>query len=125
MIEEILQTIAQLLGLFLLVLGGFAALVSAIGFHRFKNFYLRLHAATVGTIWGTVYPLIGAALIAATIEDLGVYRWFMAGASLVTAAIIVLLSPAGSHALARGVHRGRVVRVQPCLKDMLDESLCG
>lgn len=125
MIEEMLQALAQLLGLFLLTLGAFAALVSAIGFHRFKNFYLRLHAATVGTIWGTVYPLIGAALIAATLEDLGVYRWFVAGSSLVTAAIIVLLSPAGSHALARGVHRGRVARVQPCLKDMLDESLCG
>lgn len=122
---EILVLILRVVGSMLLVLGGFASLVSAVGFHRFKNFYLRLHAATVGTIWGSVYPLIGAALIALTLEDLGVYRWFVAGASLVTAMIVLILAPAGSHALARAVHRAKIARVQPCKADMLDPGLCG
>ncbi|MEM4542093.1 MAG: monovalent cation/H(+) antiporter subunit G, partial [Desulfurococcaceae archaeon] len=68
---EVLILVLRILGSALLVLGAFASLVSAIGFHRFKNFYLRLHAATVGTIWGSVYPLIGASLISVTLEELG------------------------------------------------------
>jgi len=120
-----LVTILRVIGSALLILGAFASVVSAIGFHRFKNFYLRLHAATVGTIWGAVYPLVGASLIAITLEDLGAQRWFIAGASFVAALIILILAPAGSHALARGVHKAKVARVQPCLADKLDPELCG
>jgi multicomponent Na+:H+ antiporter subunit G len=120
-----LRVVLYVLGAFLLCLGGFAALVSAIGFHRFKNFYLRLHAATVGTIWGSVYPLVGIALVAITIEELGAYRWYISGSSIVAAIVILMLAPAGSHALARGVHRARVARVKPCIADKLDPELCG
>ncbi|MEZ0394708.1 MAG: monovalent cation/H(+) antiporter subunit G [Desulfurococcaceae archaeon] len=109
----------------LMVLGAFASIVSAIGFHRFKNFYLRLHAATVGTIWGSVYPMFGASLVALTLEDLGTSRWFVAGAGVLTAFIVLVLGAAGSHALARGVHRARLARVQPCVDDALDRTLCG
>lgn len=120
-----LQLVLRLIGSSLLVLGSFAGLVSAIGFHRFKNFYLRLHASTIGSIWGTVYPLIGASLLAVTIEELGVYKWFTAGASFIAALIILMLSPAGSHALSRAVHKAKVARVQPCIADLLDKDLCG
>jgi multicomponent Na+:H+ antiporter subunit G len=120
-----LRVVPYVLGAFLLCLGGFAALVSAIGFHRFKNFYLRLHAATVGTIWGSVYPLVGIALVAIAIEELGAYRWYISGSSIVAAIVILMLAPAGSHALARGVHRARVARVKPCIADKLDPELCG
>ncbi len=119
------HVIIRIIGMALLCLGGFAIFVSAIGFHRFKNFYLRLHAATIGAIWGSVFPLIGAALIATTIEELGVYRWFVSGASFVAAIIVLILVPAGSHALARGVHRARIARVKPCIANKLDPELCG
>lgn len=122
---NIVTYIMQILGLGLICLGGFAILVSAIGFHRFKNFYLRLHALTLGTIWGCVYPLIGGSLYALTIDDLGIYRWFVFGASLVTALIVLILAPAGSHAIARAVHKSKQVRVQPCIADMLSEDMCG
>ncbi|MEM3763410.1 MAG: monovalent cation/H(+) antiporter subunit G [Desulfurococcaceae archaeon] len=122
---EVLILVLRILGSALLVLGAFASLVSAIGFHRFKNFYLRLHAATVGTIWGSIYPLIGASLISVTLEELGAYRWFVAGASFTIAIVILILAPAGSHALARAVHRARVARVQPCRADLLNPELCG
>ena len=117
--------VVNVIGLALLCLGAFAALVSAIGFHRFKNFYLRLHAATIGAIWGTVFPLVGAALVAITIGELGAYKWFVFGASLVAAVIVLFLAPAGSHALARGVHKAKVARVKPCIADKLDPELCG
>ena len=122
---DLVELILRILGLGLITLGGFASLISAIGFHRFRNFYLRLHAATIGTIWGCVYPLIGASLLSITLVDLGAYRWFIAGASFMTALIVLILSPAGSHAIARAVHKARVARVQPCIADLLDKDLCG
>jgi len=122
---EFLETVLRILGLALITLGAFASIVSSIGFHRFKNFYLRLHALTVGTIWGCVYPLLGTSILSTTLVELGNYRWFVAGASFVTAVIILLLAPAGSHAIARAIHRARVARVQPCVADLLDKELCG
>lgn len=122
---DVIELALRIIGLGLIVLGGFASLISAIGFHRFKNFYLRLHAATIGTIWGCVYPLTGASLLSITLSELGTYRWFMAGASLVAAIIILILAPAGSHAIARGVHKAKIARVQPCIADLLDKDLCG
>jgi len=120
----VLEEVLRVIGMVLLSIGLFAIVVSAIGFHRFKNFYLRLHALTVGTIWGCIFPLFGMALVAVTLDDLGVYRWFIAGASVVTAVIVLMLAPAGSHAIARAVHRAKVARVQPCLADLLDSELC-
>lgn len=38
------------LGCLLVVLGGILDVVAAIGINKFNNFFLRLHAATVGTI---------------------------------------------------------------------------
>lgn len=122
---DVIELALRIIGLGLIVLGGFASLISAIGFHRFKNFYLRLHAATIGTIWGCVYPLTGASLLSITLSELGAYRWFIAGASLVAAIIILILAPAGSHAIARGVHKAKIARVQPCIADLLDKDLCG
>jgi len=122
---DTLVLISRVLGLALIVLGGIASLIGAIGFHRFKNFYLRLHPLTITTIWGCVYPLIGVTLLTITLSELGVYRWFIAGASFITALIVLFLAPAGSHAIARGVHKSKTAKVQPCLADLLDSELCG
>ncbi|MEM0505751.1 MAG: monovalent cation/H(+) antiporter subunit G [Thermosphaera sp.] len=120
-----LKDIVIYLGLALIGLGGLSDLIASIGMHRFKNFYLRLHATTVGTIWGAVFPIIGASLIAFVYDELGSYRYLMGGAGLVTSLIILLLAPAGTHALARAAHRSRIVKVSPCIHDELDPELCG
>ncbi len=106
-------------------IGVIADLIAAIGLLRFPNFYVRLHAATVGTIWGAFLPLIGVALVAAGADFLGSYRWFMAGGSLVTAILILILAPAGSHALARAAHRSRAAKVEPKIVDHLEEDRGG
>ncbi|ABN69136.1 monovalent cation/proton antiporter, MnhG/PhaG subunit [Staphylothermus marinus F1] len=120
MFEDVLVVI----GMIMIGIGAVADLIAAIGMNRFKNFYLRLHAATIGTIWGAFVPLIGASLIATGCGCLGIYRWFVAGGGLVTAILILILGPAGSHALARASHRSGIVRVEPCIIDQLDESMC-
>ncbi len=113
------------IGEVLVAIGVFCDLAASIGMLRFPNFYVRLHAATVGTIGGAFVPLIGVALMAMGAEWLGIYRFFLAGASIVTAIIIIILAPVGSHVLARAAHRTRLVRVEPKVVDHLEEDRGG
>ena len=120
MVTDALAIIGQILGclgLVLALVGAVNDLIAAIGFVRFKNFYLRLHALTVGVIGGTFYPLIG----------LGTYalfciapplRYYVAGVSYVTAFFVLITAPAGSHAIARGAHRAGY-RPEPMKEDKL------
>ena len=110
------------IGEILVGIGVLCDLIGAIGMLRFPNFYLRLHAATVGTIGGAFVPLIGVALMAIGSTYLGIYRWFVAGGAIVTAFLILILAPAGSHALARATHHAKVTPVQPKVVDHLEED---
>ena len=105
----------------LVSIGVFCGLVAAIGMLRFPNFFVRLHAATVGSIGGAFVPIIGAALIALGSDFLD-YRGLFFGSLIVTAVMVMLVSPAGSHALARATHRAKVAPVEPKVADHLEED---
>ncbi len=122
---ELALFVLRALGYALILLGAFASLAAAAGFHRFKDFYLRLHATTVSAVWGCVYPLVGTSLVALSSGELGESKWIVAGASFVAAILIFILAPTGTHALARGVHRSRTAHVVPFVEDALDRDLCG
>jgi len=111
-----------LVGSVLLVIGAICDVLGALGMNRFPNFFVRLHAATVGVIGGAFYPLIGTALIAFGSEFLGIYRWFVGGCALVSAFLVLMLAPAGSHALARAAHKSKTALVQPKVVDHLEED---
>ena len=117
LIDEILVIIGEVL----VAIGGFCSLVAAIGMLRFPNFFVRLHAATVGSIGGAFLPIIGAGLVALGSDFLD-YRWLFFGGLIVTAFVVMLVSPAGSHALARATHRKKVAPVQPKVVDHLEED---
>ncbi|MEM1644439.1 MAG: monovalent cation/H(+) antiporter subunit G [Ignisphaera sp.] len=117
-----IDLILVIIGEILVVIGAICDLLGAIGMLRFPNFFVRLHALTVGTIGGAFVPLIGVALIALGSEFLGPYRWFVAGASFITAILLLILSPAGSHAIARAAHRSKTVKVYPKVVDKLEED---
>ncbi|MEM1680545.1 MAG: monovalent cation/H(+) antiporter subunit G [Sulfolobales archaeon] len=117
-----IEYITVLIGSALLLIGAICDLIGALGMNRFPNFFVRLHAATVGTIGGAFYPLIGAALIAFSSEYLGTYRWFVGGCALVSAFLILILAPAGSHALARAAHKSKTAVVAPKVVDHLEED---
>jgi multicomponent Na+:H+ antiporter subunit G len=120
---ELFNEVLMFLGTLMIVVGAIADLIGSIGLLRFPNFFVRLHAATVGTIWGAFLPLIGAALLAAGYVELGMYRWFVAGGAVVTASLILLLGPVGSHALARASYRSRAAVPHPLIHDALQEKL--
>lgn len=121
--EELINEILMLVGTLMIVVGAIADLIGSIGLLRFPNFFVRLHAATVGTIWGAFVPLIGAALFAAGYVELGTYRWFIAGGAVVTALLILLLGPVGSHALARASYRSKAAIPYPLIHDALEDRL--
>ena len=82
-----------------------------IGLLKFPNFYVRLHAATIGTIGGAAVPLFGVALLA-----LGTnipHKYAIAGASLITGIITLLAAPAGATALAYAAHKTNAIKWKP------------
>jgi multicomponent Na+:H+ antiporter subunit G len=99
------------LGAILITIGGICDLFGAIGLLKFPNFYVRLHAATVGTIGGAAVPLFGVALLALGTNIPNKYT--IAGASLITGIIVLLAAPAGSTALAYAAHKSNAVEWKP------------
>ena len=119
--SDLIDEILIIIGEVLVSIGVFCSLVAAIGMLRFPNFFVRLHAATVGSIGGAFVPIIGAGLIALGSDFLD-YRWLFFGSLVITAFIIMLVSPAGSHALARATYKAKVAPVQPKAVDHLEED---
>lgn len=116
MIEAVLFWV----GSALFIVGGVFDLLAAIGMLRFPNFYVRLHAATIGAIYGAVLPLMGMALMALGSPDIpGNYA--IAGASFVTAIVLLIVAPIGSHVLAYAAYKSRSVEWKPVV-DALEEG---
>ncbi|WP_052295987.1 monovalent cation/H(+) antiporter subunit G [Pseudothermotoga thermarum] len=104
---EIVKNVFLIFSSFLIILGAFASLMSAIGMFRFKDYFLRIHASTVGTIWGSVVPLLGVALFALFDDKLGSGRYVIASNSFLTAAVFFIVGPLGTHLLTRSVYKLR------------------
>ncbi|MEM0340954.1 MAG: monovalent cation/H(+) antiporter subunit G [Acidilobaceae archaeon] len=111
-----------LLGLALVVLGAILDLIAALGLVRLPDFYTRLHAATIGAIGGAAVPLVGSALIALSLEELGSVRLAIFGGSLFTSVVVTLVAPIASHAVARAAYRSGEVKPVRLLKDSLSEK---
>jgi len=111
-----------IIGVALMIIGAICDLIGSLGFIRFPNFFVRLHAATIGAIGGAVYPLFGVALVALVMDAPAFTRYVIAGGAFITAIIILLVAPTGSHALARAAHRARVIPVYPKVCDHLEED---
>lgn len=107
---ELYLGILEWIGASLLLLGSFFELVGAVGVLRFPDFFSRIHAATASAIGGTIIPLIGLALILITRFELGWSRVYLAFLCIVSAILILVIAPAGSHALMRAAYISRVRR---------------
>jgi multicomponent Na+:H+ antiporter subunit G len=120
----VVEQVLLYIGMALVVIGALCDLIAAMGLVRFPNFFVRLHAATVGTIGGAVVPLFGVTLMTFACDFLGYWKWFLACGSFITAIIIMIVAPVGSHALARGAHR-HGIPVEPKVCDFLEEDRRG
>lgn len=119
---DVVNWVLVVIGQILIAIGVACDLIAAILMIRFPNFYVRLHALTIGSIGGSVVPIIGAIFIALGAPYLGTYRWFLAGAAAVTALFVFMLGAVGSHAIARAAHRSKTSTLVPCFVDHLAED---
>jgi len=109
-------------GAAILFMGGVLDVIASVGMNKFKNFYLRLHAATIGSIGGGVYPLIGLSIMVLGLDVPATFKYYITGSALISALIIVLTSPAGSHILAKAAHKSRETLPKPVIIDRLKEE---
>ncbi|WP_297462560.1 monovalent cation/H(+) antiporter subunit G [Thermococcus sp.] len=119
MIEEVIFIIGSIA----ILLGAIYDLIAAIGLLRFGDFYMRSHAATIGTIGGAAFPVFGAGLVALVYHPLGSQRFFMAGIAFTVGVLILLIAPTGSHSLVSAVYFGKVGKKPPLVVDQLEEDL--
>ena len=119
MIEEIIFIIGSIA----ILLGAVYDLIAAIGLLRFDDFYMRSHAATVGTIGGAALPVFGAGLVALVYHPLGSQRFFMAGIAFTVGVLILIIAPTGAHSLVSAVYFGKVGRKPKLVVDQLEEDL--
>ncbi|MEM4789671.1 MAG: monovalent cation/H(+) antiporter subunit G [Ignisphaera sp.] len=105
---EILVEVARYCGVSFLVLGCLFEIVGAIGIIRMPDFFTRAHAVTVASVGGAVLPLIGVAMISLSYTELGLGRIYLTCLCIVTALLLLIVVPTGSHALVRAALRTKM-----------------
>ena len=104
----------QIVGVVLMSVGLAFDVFGCIGLVRLPDVYNRLQAATKCVTLGTCLLLVGCSVYAADAD---------AGIKAVLCAVFILLtSPVGAHALARGAHRGGVKLWEGSVQDAYREK---
>lgn len=90
------QLIRDVLSWGLILVGGFAVAVGALGLVRFPDFYTRLHAAGVTDTAGAELIVLGMLLQAP--------NWLVASKLIFIGIFLGLTSPVATHAIAHAAH---------------------
>jgi multicomponent Na+:H+ antiporter subunit G len=90
----------ETIGYLLIGIGVAFDLAGTIGLVRLPDVYNRLQAATKCVTLGTCMVLVGVGVLSGTGE--------MISKAAICALFVLLTSPVGAHALARGAYRGGV-----------------
>ncbi len=83
-----------IVGYILITVGAFFDFFGCMGLVRFPDVYNRLQAATKCVTLGTIFILVGTAVVTATPT--------IAIKAILCAIFVLITSPTGAHALARG-----------------------
>jgi len=110
------ETIAQ----WIIGVGVAFDLFGCVGLVRLPDVYNRLQAATKCVTLGTCMILFGTFLHAAAAG-----QWQMGVSALLCAVFILLTSPVGAHAIARGAYRSGVKLWEGSVVDRFGEDLHG
>ncbi len=112
-------------GIALVTIGAVYDVIAGVGMVRFPNFFVRLHAATIGAVGGAALPLVGVGLIALASSQLGPYRYGVCAVCVLTAAAILVTAPTGSHILAYAAYKSYSAPREPCVHDALRKRVEG
>lgn len=94
---------SETIGYILITVGVFFDVLGCIGLVRLPDVYNRLQAATKCVTLGTCMILVGTAVI-----GFGSGLNALAVKALICMAFVLITSPTGAHALARGSHKAGV-----------------
>lgn len=104
----------DVIGAVLLLLGAVMCLIGSIGLVRFRQLYMRMHAATKPQVMGLLLILGGLALTLRT--------WSALGTLVLVAVSQAFTAPVSAHMLGRAAYRQGVVRPSNFDRDELDEA---
>jgi len=99
----------ELIGTILIGIGVAFDLFGTLGLVRLPDVYNRLQAATKCVTLGTCFILVGAGITGSG---------ELLTKALICVAFVLLTSPVGAHALARGAHRGGI---KLCERSVVDK----
>lgn len=99
----------------ILALSAFFAVLGAIGFFRFPDFYTRIHAATMVTVGGACLGL--AALALSTLQQPGYDINYIIKIILIIM-FILITGPTSSHALADAAYQTGIMPKKLVKNDM-------
>ena len=91
-----MNIILEILSLFFMAVGCLVMFSSALGLYRFPDVYMRLHSSTKVNTGGAMTILFGAMLRS------GVSA--ISGKIIIIIALVFILTPVCSHAIARSAH---------------------
>ncbi|AYR19699.1 monovalent cation/H(+) antiporter subunit G [Alcaligenes faecalis] len=102
----------------LLVLSGIVALVGSVGLLRFKHFYSRIHAPTMGNTLGTFFMVLAVAISASHLMSRPILH------PLILSVLLIITSPVTAIFLMRAAikreHRQRLAKYGPDEPGYLD-----
>ncbi|MCC9162310.1 MULTISPECIES: monovalent cation/H(+) antiporter subunit G [Alcaligenes] len=102
----------------LLVLSGIVALVGSAGLLRFKHFYSRIHAPTMGNTLGTFFMVLAVAISASHLMSRPILH------PLILSVLLIITSPVTAIFLMRAAikreHRQRLAKYGPDEPGYLD-----
>ncbi|KUO42792.1 MAG: hypothetical protein APU95_04420 [Hadesarchaea archaeon YNP_N21] len=104
----------EILGIALLALSAFCAIIGAVGLLRLPDVYNRIHAQTICVVGGAVLALFGVSVIE------GVSAFSIK--TLIIVIFIFLTNPVGSHIIARAAHKSGVKLWRRSVVDKLEEE---
>ncbi len=107
----------ELVGKIIIGVGVAFDLFGTLGLVRLPDVYNRLQAATKCVTLGTCFILLGAGVAMGTAQAVIT--------ALLCAAFVLLTTPVGAHALARGSHRGGVGLWEGSVTDDYAEDVGG
>lgn len=93
--------------------------LGAVALIRFPDVYTRIHGATKCTTFGSIFSIL--AVVIYGFWHGGGQGGTLAVHALIALAALLLTNPTGSHALARGAHRGGI-RPFRAVVDRLEED---
>lgn len=109
--------IGEYFGVFLILIGGIMAVISAIGILRLPDVYTRSHAATKSSTLAVLLSLIGTFIYFWASEN------FISVRLLLGITFVFLTAPVSGHLITRAAYRSNVKLADSSTEDALEEIL--